>query len=186
MVTNFCPQCGTRAFEGDRFCRGCGTSLAAPDDPGATASPAADAAAAAAQPAPASAPPPASPPASGVTTVLIADDNDVDRALLAAVLADEPGFELVGQATDAAQAVALVLELKPDLAILDWMMPAGGGTQATSEIRARAPETQVIGLTASDDDWASLDMRRAGAAGFLVKGASREELMFAVRSALTK
>jgi CheY-like chemotaxis protein len=186
MPSTFCPQCGAGAFDGDRFCRSCGASLATPDSPATDAQAPVDAAAAPVAPVAPVAPAAPAAPASGPTTVVIADDNDVDRALLAAIIADEDGFELVGQASDAAAAVAMVLELAPDLAILDWMMPAGGGTKATAQIRSGAPSTRIMGLTGSDDDWASLDMRRAGAAGFLIKGASRAELMSAVRRALAK
>ena len=115
--------------------------------------------------------------------VLIADDSeDILRVLGDLVLAD-PSLELVGLARDAAHAVRLAELYEPHVALLDWRMPAGGGEHAAREIRRGSPATHVVGLSFSSDPAAVMSMLRAGAAGYLVKSTSGEEIMEAIRRA---
>ena len=117
------------------------------------------------------------------TRVLIADDDEATRILLAEALADEAGVELVASAKDAQEAVALVDEAGPDVAILDWSMPGGGGNSAAEEIKARHPDVAIIALTGMDPAQASYAMMSAGAVAFLQKGCTTEELLDAIRIA---
>ena len=115
--------------------------------------------------------------------VLIADDDESTRVLLADILDDEPSVELVGSAKDAQEAIDLAEELEPDVVLLDWLMPNGGGSKAASEIHQRLPTSRIVALTGFDPLQASHDMMSAGAVGFLQKGCSAEELVAGIRSA---
>jgi PAS domain S-box-containing protein len=114
--------------------------------------------------------------------VLIADDEDALRDALAALVASEPDLEVVATAPDAADAVALAHRLKPDVALVDVRMP-GGGAAATAGIRKASPDSQVLGLSAYEDRASALSLLRAGAIGYLVKGADPDEIVEAVRRA---
>ena len=115
--------------------------------------------------------------------ILIADDEEDTRLLLGEALSEEPSVELVGAAGDTPGAVKMAQELQPDVVILDWAMPGGGGAKAAGDIKAQQPSVAVIALTGMDATSASYDMLKAGAVAFLAKGCSMEELMSAIRSA---
>lgn len=115
--------------------------------------------------------------------VLIADDDEATRILLAEALSDHASVELVASAKDAQEAVALVDEFEPDVAILDWSMPGGGGGVAAEEIKSRHPEVAIVALTGMDPLEASYAMMSAGAVCFLQKGCSTEELIEAIATA---
>lgn len=117
------------------------------------------------------------------TRVLIADDDDDTRTMLAEILAEEPSVKLVGTAKDADQAIELAKVVKPHVAILDWLMPGGGGGRAASEIKDEHPSVAIIGLTGMDPSQASYAMMTAGAVAFLEKGCEPEQLIDAIRSA---
>ena len=92
-------------------------------------------------------------------------------------------MELVGCAKDAAEAVELARETEFDVAVLDWMMPGGGGAKATEDIKAQCPDAAIIALTAMDATQASYEMLSAGAVAFLEKGCPPEELVATIRNA---
>jgi DNA-binding NarL/FixJ family response regulator len=116
--------------------------------------------------------------------VLVADDDYDARGLLQVYLQGEPELDLVGAAADADGAIELARELRPDTALLDVNMPGGGGVRAAREIRQISPETSIIALSGLDDRNTVLDMLEAGAISYLVKGASREQIIDTVRRAL--
>jgi EAL domain-containing protein (putative c-di-GMP-specific phosphodiesterase class I)/DNA-binding NarL/FixJ family response regulator len=116
--------------------------------------------------------------------ILVAEDEAAVRDALSDLIASEHGLELVAEAKDADQAIALAESLRPDVALVDVKMPAGGGQRATREIRARSPITRVIALSAYDDRSTVFEMLRAGAAGYLVKGVSGDEIVETVRRAV--
>jgi DNA-binding NarL/FixJ family response regulator len=115
--------------------------------------------------------------------VLIADDHTVVRTGLAAMLATEPGLELAGQATNGREVVEMYATLRPDVVLMDLRMPELDGVAATRAIRSGDPDARIIVLTMYDGD---VDIHRAltaGAVGYLLKDASAEELIAAVRNA---
>lgn len=114
--------------------------------------------------------------------VLIADDDDDTRTLISEMLADEPSLDLVGAAKDADEAIELAAKVEPDVAVLDWLMPGGGGGKAARAIKAEQPSVAIIALTGMDASQASYDMMSAGALGFLEKGCSAAQLIDAIRS----
>ncbi len=116
--------------------------------------------------------------------VLLADDQDIIRTGLTIILNHQPDMEVVGQAADGLVAVETAKRLRPDVILMDIKMPHLNGIQATRQIVAALPKTQIIILTTYDnDDW-GFDGIRAGAIGYLLKDAPGENLAEAVRGAL--
>ncbi len=109
--------------------------------------------------------------------ILIADDEPALRGAIADLLSHEDGVVLVGEAGDADQAIAMAVSRRPDVALVDVSMPAGGGPRAAREIIRLSPETRVIALSAFEDRPTVLEMLRAGAVGYLVKGTASEDLI---------
>jgi signal transduction histidine kinase len=120
-------------------------------------------------------------PDPGRITVLIAEDEPAVRSALADLIQTDDELELIGAAGDAEQAIDLAGRHHPDVALLDVKMPAGGGPRASREIRSLSPQTRVVALSAYEDRATVLEMLRAGAAGYLVKGASAGEIVEAIR-----
>jgi len=117
--------------------------------------------------------------------LVIADDHLVVRAGLRAMLGAEPDFDVVGEATTGAQAIDLAARLRPDVVLMDLRMPDVDGVGATARIRERHPDVHVLVLTTYDTDADILKAIEAGATGYLLKDATRDELFRAVRVAAT-
>ncbi|MFD8146739.1 response regulator [Streptomyces sp. NPDC059708] len=115
--------------------------------------------------------------------VITADDHTVMRAGLVALLSAEPSLEIVGEAEDGAAAVALTARLDPDVALLDLRMPVLDGVGATAAITAAHPRTRVLILTTYDTDTEIERAVEAGATGYLLKDATREQLVDAIHAA---
>ncbi|MQY15857.1 Transcriptional regulatory protein LiaR [Streptomyces sp. RB5] len=115
--------------------------------------------------------------------VIVIDDHTVMRAGVVALLAAEDGIEIVGEAADGRAAVALAEELRPDVALMDLRMPVLDGVAATGRIVAGPAPTQVLILTTYDTDTDIERAVEAGAIGYLLKDATREQLADAIRSA---
>ncbi|TMK69415.1 MAG: response regulator transcription factor [Actinobacteria bacterium] len=115
--------------------------------------------------------------------VLIADDHAVLREGLRSFLELQDGIEIVGDAADGAEAVALAEQLRPAVVLMDLVMPKLDGVEAMRALRERVPETRVIILTSYIDDDRLLPAVRAGAAGYLLKNAEPQELARAIRAA---
>lgn len=115
--------------------------------------------------------------------VLLVDDQRLFREALAVLLSVQDGVEVVGEAADGAQAIQQVARLEPDVVLMDLRMPVLDGIAATRRLRAAHPRTRVIALTTFDDDADVFDAIRAGAIGYLLKDASSELLLEAVRGA---
>jgi EAL domain-containing protein (putative c-di-GMP-specific phosphodiesterase class I) len=109
--------------------------------------------------------------------VLIADDEAALRVALTDLLSHEEEFELVGAAADADEAIEIAVDRHPHVALLDVTMPAGGGARATREILRASPDTRVIALSAHEDRSTILEMFRAGAVGYLIKGTHGGEIV---------
>jgi two-component system chemotaxis response regulator CheY len=118
----------------------------------------------------------------GALRLLVADDDPVSRLMLGAIVRREPGFELVGEASDAGQAIELALRRRPDVVLLDVDMPGGGGARAAVEIREALPDARIVAISADDSQNSQYDMMRAGAVGFLTKGAPDDEILRVIRS----
>lgn len=114
--------------------------------------------------------------------VLVADDHAIVRTGIRHVLEGEPGFEVVGEASNGTEALALALELRPDVALLDISMPGVSGLQATAELRNRCPGTRVLMLSMHDNTEYVLESVRAGAHGYLLKDTAATELRGAIRA----
>jgi len=113
--------------------------------------------------------------------ILIADDHPVVRDGLAAMLGTQPDFAVVALAADGQAAVRLAAELQPDIVLLDLEMPELDGVEALARMRAASPGVRALVFTAFDTDERILGALRAGAQGYLLKGAPRDELFRAVR-----
>jgi two-component system, NarL family, response regulator LiaR len=118
-----------------------------------------------------------------VIHVLLADDHDVVREGLRMFLGRDPELAVVGEAADGAEAVSLALELRPDVVLMDLLMPVMDGVAATSAIRKDLPETEVIALTSVLESAAVVGAVRAGAIGYLLKDIQAPELRRAIKAA---
>jgi DNA-binding NarL/FixJ family response regulator len=112
--------------------------------------------------------------------VVVADDHPIVRDGLRALLASLPDVELVGEATTGREAVRSAVTDRPDVIVMDLRMPDLDGTTATAEICRVAPDVAVLVLTMLDDDDSVFAAMRAGARGYLVKGASQQEIVRAI------
>ena len=112
--------------------------------------------------------------------VLIADDHPVFRDGLASLLDPLPLVDVVARASDGAQAVALAAEHRPDVVVMDVQMPELNGIEATRRIVADQPDVGVLVLTMGEDDGTVLSALRAGARGYLRKGAEQDEIVRAI------
>jgi DNA-binding NarL/FixJ family response regulator len=114
--------------------------------------------------------------------VIIAEDHAVVREGTRQLLENESGMEVVGEAANGAEAVALVQRVQPDAAIMDISMPEMSGIEATERIKASRPSTAVLILTAYDDDQYVFALLAAGAAGYLLKDVPSTEVVRAIRA----
>jgi DNA-binding NarL/FixJ family response regulator len=114
--------------------------------------------------------------------VVLADDHPVVRAGLAALLTSLDGIEVVGVASTGREAVREVITSRPDVAVLDLQMPDLDGFAATRELGRSAPDVAVLVLTMFEDDDSVFAAMRAGARGYLVKGAEQEEIARAIQA----
>lgn len=119
----------------------------------------------------------------GSVGVLIVDDHPVVRTGIRGMLEGQPDFEVVGEAVNGEEAVDLTGRLNPDVVLMDLRMPGTGGVAATARIRKEHPETRVLVLTTSDSGADILRAVEAGATGYVLKDAPREELYGAIRAA---
>jgi len=115
--------------------------------------------------------------------VLIADDHPIVRDGLRGMLTAEPDFEVVGEAGDGAEALALVESLAPDVILMDLRMPVLGGVEATRRVLAAVPTARVVVLTTFEEDEEIFEAMRAGAVGYLLKACSADKLCESVRAA---
>jgi DNA-binding NarL/FixJ family response regulator len=115
-----------------------------------------------------------------VIRVLVADDHPVFRDGLAMLLGSVDGIEVVGTAANGAVAVESAVRLCPDVVVMDVQMPELNGVEATRTLAAEAPDVGILVLTMSEDDGTVFAAVRAGARGYLVKGAEQEEIVRAI------
>src|SRR5215211_261851 len=116
--------------------------------------------------------------------ILIADDHALVREGLRTVLSGEDGIEVIAEANDGQQALTLCRELRPDLVLMDVRMPLMDGLEATRKIKAEMPKTSVMMVTMRENPDYLFEAVKAGAAGYVLKDASGERLLSAVRRTL--
>jgi len=116
--------------------------------------------------------------------LLIADDHGVLRAGLIALLNAETGMEVVGEAGDENTAVTLAVEKKPDVVLMDISMPEGGGIEATRRIKQLSPNSRVLILTVHEDKSLMEEAIRAGAKGYILKRAIKDQLINAIHTVM--
>jgi DNA-binding NarL/FixJ family response regulator len=116
-----------------------------------------------------------------MTRVLIVDDHPVFRRGLAALITAS-GLDVVGEAASEREAVALAARLAPDVVLMDLGLPDGSGIAATAQITAASPRVRVVVVTMFDDDGTVREALQAGAAGYIVKDASYEEILATVHA----
>ena len=129
----------------------------------------------------------ATPEANGPATgepvrVVVVDDHPVFRRGLRVLLEAEFGIDVVGEAADAAEAIALASELTPDVVVMDVRLPDASGVDACRAIKETSPSTRTVMLTVSDDETDLYESIRAGASGYLLKEVSVDEVASAVRA----
>ncbi|THV12117.1 response regulator transcription factor [Nocardioides caeni] len=115
--------------------------------------------------------------------VVVVDDHQILRDGLVALLSALPGIDVVGVAADGREAIHVVGEAQPDLVVMDIQMPHLDGIEATRFLTGREPAPRVVMLTMNEDDMTILSAIRAGASGYLLKGAGAAEVEHAIRSA---
>ena len=116
-----------------------------------------------------------------LTSVMVVDDHEIMRDGLREILQRTGNFEVVGQAGDGASAVNIAMKLKPDVIVMDVIMPLKNGIDACRQITEMLPDTKVLILTASAEEDAVLEAVAAGAIGFLQKYSGKEKLLNTVR-----
>jgi len=121
---------------------------------------------------------------SGPAHLLIADDHELIRDGLRGMLGNEPAFEVIGEATNGREALALCRALRPDLVLMDVRMPEMDGLEATRTIKREHPEIGVLIVTMHENPDYLFEAIKGGAAGYVLKDASRDELITAIHQAL--
>ena len=116
------------------------------------------------------------------TRILIADDHPLLREALCQVFSSQKDMEIVGEAGNGEEAIDLASQLKPDILVMDIMMPKFDGLEASRQIKKITPNTAILILTAYDDDNYVLGLLEAGATGYLMKSAKGQDLVEAVRA----
>jgi two-component system response regulator NreC len=114
--------------------------------------------------------------------ILIADDHTIFRSGLKLLLTSEPAFEVIAEAKDGAEAVDLVMQLEPDVVLMDIGMPGINGYEATQQIKEQRPNVNVLVLTMHRSEEYFFKMLDAGASGYVLKGAETDELIHAVKT----
>lgn len=114
--------------------------------------------------------------------ILLADDHDVVRRGLSALLTNRPDWQVVGEAQNGREAVALAVKLKPNVAVLDLSMPELNGLEATRQIRKEVPETEVLVFSMYESEQFVRDLLAAGARGYVLKSDVTTQLLTAVET----
>jgi DNA-binding NarL/FixJ family response regulator len=117
--------------------------------------------------------------------ILIVDDQTITRAGLRNLLQEVPGFEVVGEATNGQEAIALAASLQPDVTLMDLHLPGVNGIEATRQIHRASPHIAILVVTVFDDDTSVFPAIRAGASGYLLKDADRAELARSIQTVAT-
>jgi DNA-binding NarL/FixJ family response regulator len=114
--------------------------------------------------------------------ILIADDHEVVRSGLRAILEANPNWQVVGEAADGMQAIRIATDAKPDIAVLDYSLPLVNGIELTRQIRAQLPKTEVLIFTMHDNETLIQELLEAGAHGYILKSDAKRHLIGAIES----
>jgi DNA-binding NarL/FixJ family response regulator len=114
--------------------------------------------------------------------IVIADDHELIRYGLRRIIEDQPGWEIVGEAADGKEAVRLAIDTKADVAVLDYGLPLLNGVEATRQIRAHSPNTEVLIFTMHENDALIGGLLRAGARGYVLKSNGNQQLLDAIKT----
>lgn len=114
--------------------------------------------------------------------ILIADDHPLFRDGMRGLLSTQPDMEVAGEATTGEEAVALAVELEPDVVLMDLRMPGGGGLEATRRILAARPGVRILVVTMFEDDATVFTAMRAGARGYILKDDDKDDVLGAIRA----
>ena len=117
-----------------------------------------------------------------MTRILIADDHDVARSGLRNILEAQPNCEVIAEACDGKEALLKAIEMKPDIAVLDYSLPLVNGVEVTRQIRTQLPKTEVLIFTMYDNEAVVQRLLRAGARGYVVKTDARQHLLAAIEA----
>lgn len=120
-----------------------------------------------------------------MTTIILADDHQILREALRMLLESQPDFQVLAETGDGAEAARLAEKHKPDILVLDMMMPGLSGLEVARAVKRATPATKVIILSMHDAESYVVDALNAGIAGYVLKKSSSQELIFAIRQALT-
>jgi two-component system, NarL family, response regulator NreC len=116
-------------------------------------------------------------------SIVLADDHEVVRKGLRALLEEEPGFEVAGEASDGLEVTALVERLRPDVLVVDLMMPGLGGLDVIRQVRRARPKTRMVVLSMHASEPFVIEALRSGALGYVLKDATTGDLVRAIREA---
>lgn len=116
--------------------------------------------------------------------VVVADDHDLVRVGIARMLADVQGIEVVAEASSGEEALQLARTLKPDVILMDVIMPGIGGLEATRKLLHQTPESRVVAVSALDEGLFPMRLLKAGALGYITKGAGLSEMVTAIKHAV--
>ncbi len=119
-----------------------------------------------------------------MTKIILVDDHDLVRTGIRRLLEDIEDFDVVGEATSGEEAIKLVTEQDPDVVLMDINMPGIGGLEATRKLLANKPALRIIIVTMHQDDLFAQRLLKAGAVGYLTKGAKIDEISHAIRETL--
>jgi DNA-binding NarL/FixJ family response regulator len=117
-----------------------------------------------------------------MTRVLIGDGHDVVREGVRAILEAQANCEVVAEAADGKEAILKAIEMKPDIAVIDYSMPLINGIEATRQIRARLPNTEVLIFTMHDSELVIQELLQAGARGYVLKSDTKHDLIEAIKA----
>ncbi len=121
----------------------------------------------------------------GPARVVVVDDNDLARESLCDMLEDEPAVEVIGEASSGGEAISVCAELRPDLALMDIRMPGMDGLEATRRVKKDHPRISVLMVTMHEDPDYLFEALKAGAAGYVLKDSTQEEMISAVLGVLS-
>lgn len=120
-----------------------------------------------------------------MTKILVADDHDLVRMGIVRMLEDVPGFKIVGEAKNGEDAVRLAKDCEPEVVLMDVRMPGIGGLEATRKILAHNSNIKVIAVTSLSDDMYPERLMKAGACGYVTKGANFDEMIDAIKTVVS-